>query len=534
VASTEYDVVVCGYGPVGQVATSLLARLGHRVLAVDKHPALYGMPRLCTINGEPVRIIAMAADIEAALHESSRVSGFEFRGVDGELLTTLDWGGKHPSGHGMRTSMYQPNIEDAIAAKAFERGAEVRMGWAAAAIAQGEDAVELTLAPRVDGLLEEAAAEVVSASYLIGADGANSFVREALAIDREDFGYREAFLSIDVERGHDLDGRFRNVAAKCDPGRTVATIPMGERRIRFEFIVNPDDDHTELLRPEVGYEMLAAEYGLTKDDVEIYRQVIFPFEGKIADRWRVGRVLLMGDAAHLMPPFLGEGAGSGLRDAINLAWKLDLVLRGKVGAELLDSYETERRPHVKVHVEGSIALAELACERDPVKAADRNENYRVGNIPPPPEEPTLTVGILQERDGDVLPPVGFFSPQDSVELDGRRGLLDDVLGFGFKLLVRGADPHDLLDAQGEAALETLGCRALRLAEAGEPGGLVDLEGTLGAFLDAHGIDAVLIRPDFYVFAVGARADVPALVDDLGRRLGLTVVAPAAVSNQEES
>src|SRR5262245_45759109 len=102
-------------------------------MAIDKHPALYGMPRLCTINGEPVRIIAMAADVDEALRESSRVAGFEFRGVEGELLTTLDWGGKHPSGHGMRTSMYQPNIEDAMNAKALERGATVRMGWAATA-----------------------------------------------------------------------------------------------------------------------------------------------------------------------------------------------------------------------------------------------------------------------------------------------------------------------------------------------------------------------------------------------------------------
>jgi 3-(3-hydroxy-phenyl)propionate hydroxylase len=524
----DFDVVVCGYGPCGQAAASLLAGFGHRVLAIDKHPALYGMPRLCTINGEPIRIIARAGDIDRALAESSPVDVFEFRAGDGEMLTELDWSGPHPSGYGMRTSMYQPNIEDAMHEAAVARGAEVRMGWAAVDVASGPEGAEIAIAPRTDGEVDADAVERIGARFVIGADGANSFVREHLGLDREDFGYREAFLSIDVNRKPALGDRFRNVAARCDPGRTVASIPMGESRIRFEFIVNPDDDHSHLLQREIGYTMLEEEYGITGEEVEIYRQVVFPFEGKIANRWRDGNVLLLGDAAHLMPPFLGEGAGSGMRDALNLAWKLDLVLRGVAGDGLLDTYQVERRPHVKVHVQGSIALAELACERDPAKAAERNENYRTGNMPPPPEEPTLEAGILQAgADGSIEAPVGHFSPQGEVELDGRRGLLDDVIGLGFTLLGRDRDPAAELDPRRAEMLTAIGARSFAVTREPRPGALVDLDGTLTDFIAAAGGDAVLIRPDFYVFGVATDAtSLTALVDDLGEQLGVVTAAGA--------
>jgi 3-(3-hydroxy-phenyl)propionate hydroxylase len=520
----DYDVVVCGYGPAGQAATSLLTRRGHKVAAFDKHAELYGQPRLCTIDGETVRILGVAGDLDHALRISSVCEIFDLCDADDKLLARVDWTAPHPSGHPRRVSFYQPDIEDAMDEAARGYGAEINLGWAITGIQQDAHGVTVTVTPRVGRELRAAESRTIRAKYLVGSDGAKSFAREAIGAQREDFGYREAFLSIDVKRKHDLGGRFLNPAATCDPGRTIASIPMGPERIRFEFIANPDDDHTDLLVPEVGYKMLEDAYGLTEDDVEIYRQVIYPFEGKLTYQWRKQRVLLAGDAAHLMPPFQGQGACSALRDAINLSWKLDLVLRGISDDALLDSYQLERREHVKVHVLGSIALAQLACERDPQKAAERNELYRSGQMPPPPEDPTLLDGVLhRDHSGAVDLPAGELAPQDVIEYEGKRGRFDDVLGWGFQLLARGQDPLALLSSDQKEFLETIDCKIVSIDSEPADGAALDVEGGYARWFDNYGVEAVLARPDFWTFG-GARSveQIPALVDDLREQLHVRV------------
>jgi 3-(3-hydroxy-phenyl)propionate hydroxylase len=516
----DYDVVVCGYGPAGQAATSLLSRKGHKVVAFDKHSALYGQPRLCTIDGETVRILGTAGDLDHAMRISSVCEIFDLCDADGQLLARVDWTAPHPSGHPRRVSFFQPDIEDAMDEAARANGAEVNLGWAVTGIEQDTDGVTATVTRRVEGELRADETRTIRARYLLGSDGAKSFAREAIGAEREDFGYREAFLSIDVKRKHDLGGRFMNPAATCDPGRTIASIPMGPERIRFEFIANPDDDHTHLMVPEVGYRMLEEAYGLTEDDVEIYRQVIYPFEGKLTYTWRAGRVLLAGDAAHLMPPFQGQGACSALRDAINASWKLDLVLRGISDDALLDSYQLERREHVKVHVLGSIALAQLACERDPEKAAERNELYRTGKMPPPPEDPVLLDGVLhRDEAGAIALPAGELAPQDVVEFNGQRGRFDDVFGWGFQLLARGQDPMALLNQDQKDFLASIDCSVVEIGDEPAEGVAHDVEGAYARYFDHYGVEAVLARPDFWTFG-GARSveDIPALVDDLSEQL----------------
>jgi 3-(3-hydroxy-phenyl)propionate hydroxylase len=524
----DFDVVVCGYGPAGQATTSLLARQGHRVIAFDKHPSLYGQPRLCTIDGETVRILGTAGDLEHAMRISSVCEVFDLCDANDDLLTRVDWTAPHPSGHPRRVSFFQPDIEDAMDEAARGHGAEIRLGWAVTAIDQDAHGASVTVVRRVDRELKADQAQTIRAKYVVGSDGAKSFAREAIGAEREDFGYREAFLSIDVKRKHDLDGRFLNPAATCDPGRTIASIPMGPERIRFEFIANPDDDHTHLLVPAVGYKMLEEAYGLTEKDVEIYRQVIYPFEGKLTYQWRKGRVLLAGDAAHLMPPFQGQGACSALRDAINLSWKLDLVLRGISSDALLDSYQLERREHVKVHVLGSIALAQLACERDPAKAAERNELYRSGQMPPPPEDPTLLDGVLhRDESGAVDIPAGELAPQDVVEYNGQRNRFDDIFGWGFQLLARDEDPAALLSTEQREFLEAISCKIISISSEPREGAALDVEGGYGRWFEKYGVEAVLARPDFWTFgAARSSEDIPRLVDDLREQLHARVSVAA--------
>ena len=514
----------------------MLARLGHKVAAFEKHPQLYGQPRLCTIDGEAVRILGVAADREQAMKISSVCYEFNLVDKEGQLLTKVDYraGGEHPSGHAGRVSFYQPDIEDAMDDAARDAGAEVNLGWAAIGIEQDASGVNLTVAPYIDKEIQKDQARTVRAKYLIGADGSNSFIRESVGIEREDFGYREAFLSIDVMRKRDLDQDFPELKeeacmAICDPGRTIAEIPMGPERIRFEFAAHPDENHENLMVREVGYQMLEEAYGLTADDIEIYRQVIYPFEGKLTKTWKSGRVLLAGDAAHSMPPFMGQGACSALRDSISAVWKIDLVLRGVSSEELLDNYALERGPHVKIHVLGSIALAELACERDPEKAEARNEMYRSGNMPPPPQDPTLVGGVLhRDSNGELVAPTGELAPQGIVSGAAEDGFFDEVVGWGFQLLARNVDPHALLDSEQLAFLDRIGCIIKSISD--EPGenAVKDVSGIYGRFFDKYGVEAVLARPDFFTFAGAATVDeIPSIVDDLRAQIETPVAASAA-------
>ncbi len=400
-------------------------------------------------------------------------------------------------------------------------------GWELKSLKQDDGGVTVDVVPHARGY--EGASEPgrsYRAKFLIGADGARSPVRQQIGADREDLGFREGFLSVDVMRKGDYQFSSETAMSICDPKRNISVIPIGQNRMRFEFLVNPDDDNTELLTPDVGYHFLKAAWGITPDDVEIYRQVIYPFEAKIAYDWRSGRVLLAGDAAHLMPPFAGQGACSGMRDANNLAWKLDLVLRGLAPIELLDTYTAERHPHVHFITVGAVEVGKVACTRDEDVAAQRDAYLKGGGeLPPPLAVPPMQTGIVHvSAGGEVVPPAGLLIPQGDVEHDGRSGRFDDVVGAGFQLVARGGDPLAVLNQAQRDLLQELRCVT---ATIGPGGTVVDLRNEYGAFFDEHGVDAVLARPDFTIFG-GVRSldDLPALVDELRDQLHITAMCGA--------
>ncbi|MEU2496525.1 FAD-dependent monooxygenase [Streptomyces sp. NPDC007883] len=294
----------------------------------------------------------------------------------------------------------------------------------------------------------------------------------------------------------------------------------------------PGETMEELNRVETAWKLLEP-WDLHPGNATMERHTVYTFRARWADNWREGRLLLAGDAAHQLPPFAGQGLCSGLRDAINLSWKLDLVLSGKADDSLLDTYTTERSHHLQHGMQASVRLGRIICEPDPAAAAERDARMladaQAGRVPEgDPFLQTFVDGLLDiDPTGARAQPTGHLSRQGRVQFRGRTGLFDQTVGIGFALLTTG-DPRDGLDEDTLAWCDEVGLRLLRITDdpaANGPDDVVDLDGTYLADLARTGLEAALVRPDFYVFG-GAKstADVPRLVDSLRGRLR-TVPAP---------
>ncbi|EID72930.1 MULTISPECIES: bifunctional 3-(3-hydroxy-phenyl)propionate/3-hydroxycinnamic acid hydroxylase MhpA [Rhodococcus] len=514
--SSDFDVAVVGYGPTGLVLASLLGRAGHRVVVLERWPDLYGLPRLTHIDGETARIIQAAGDIEFALRDASPKDTYQWCNGSGDVLLEIDWAGKS-SGFAAHYSMYQPDIESAIHQRIGSYpNVEVNQGFAVVAVEQEHDHVALHVRPWSrdrDEQWSSGTDRVVTARYVVGADGANSFVRTALGIEATDLGVNDRWLNIDTECVRPLGPDFGVARQFCDPAHPNMFMPIGVSRQRFEVAVLPGDDAAFMESEEYAWQWFRERHDLGPEDVRILRQIIYTFSARNAETWRSGRVLLAGDAAHTMPPYMGQGACSGMRDGITLAWKLHLVLSGRASDELLDTYELERRPHAQAIQQCAIALGEIANLEDPAAAATRDAAFLRGEVPPRPPFPTLGAGVIATN-ADRLPArlAGSLSPQGVVTVGDRVGRFDDLLGWGFSI-VAVQDPRSVLDPGQLSFLDDLDV-IVATTEPGRPGSFTDSDGTYADFFRDHGIEVYLARPDFHLFGAGSMSELPLLVDAL--------------------
>jgi len=534
VTATPYDVAVVGYGPVGQALSAMLGASGHRVVAVERWPELFPLPRAGHVDAEVMRIFQSVGVGEAIAADSWELTGYELRDSVGDVLHAFDWG--HPAASGWHSdySLFQPHLEALLhGVAASHPSVELLRGWQAERVAQGADGVEIDVREGTAASGVWYAGERtrrLRARYLIGADGANSIVRDSFAISVTDFGFTADWLVVFAEP-HDPTLRvdMPDVAQLMDPARpTTAFRRSGKRFCRWEFMLMPGETAEQMSTPEVAWALIDR-WGLTPANARLVRNTVFRFRSLVADDWRVGRAFLAGDAAHLMPPFLGQGLCSGLRDAITLSWKLDLVLRGLAGDALLDTYTAERRPHVESIVHASLGIGELISLIDPIAAAQRDARMRAGTLAPPAPLPALVDGVVARgADGRPAEGAGELSIQGRVRVGERAGRFDDIVGGGWVLITSGWDAAAVVGGEGSALLELLRARVVRVEAEGAatPGAAVDLDGAYTAWLERLGGSAVIVRPDFYVFAVvRVGEELDAALADL--RLQLAIIPAAA-------
>lgn len=511
-----YDLIIVGYGPTGLMLASLLGQQGHRIAVVERWSQLYGLPRLTHIDGEAARLISLAADGDHALREAWTTPHYNWLNGKGQLLMDVAQGNTRRMLWDDHMSVHQPHIEEAIHERvAGLPNVTLLRGHIASALEQGDGGVRLSIQPwQADDSSGQSDRRVVlRGRYLVGCDGSKSFVRTALGIDRIDFGFNERWLCVDTQPKRPLPSRFdENAVQICDPRRGHMFMPIGRKRQRFEFALLPQEKTEDIAREEAAWRMLRQYHDLGPDDLQLIRHLVYTFECRMAKRWRVGNVFLAGDAAHTNPPYLGQGACSGMRDAANLAWKLNLVLRGVSDDALLDTYEAERRPHALTLMLQARSLGLVANTSNPVKAAVRDLLFRL-KLTPKPEFPTLTEGVLQRQPGGKLSRgAGSLPDQGHLMVEGRKIRFDAHAGFFFTLLVRHW-PQGGLPPGLQASLHAAGVRLLAIdGPATDPARVGDADGTYRALMDELNADALLLRPDFVLYGHARFDALTALLD----------------------
>ena len=513
-----YDVVIVGYGPTGMLAAVKLGKAGHKVAVVERYRSLYMLPRVGIVHDDVLRMFQEIGIVEKVKPATHFLPTYEMAN-NGKILLSNSVQAKATHGWPEVISIYQPAFEAEldVVVKSLP-GVDLLRGFTATAIQQDSDKVIVTI---VNDAGEK---QQVEARYAIGADGGNSFVRSALGLEFEFLGFDQDWLVIDAKMKRSPRPDLPALRQFCEPDQPGMTMQMGAHHRRWSFMIFPDEPLEEAMKPENVWKRLDRPEGGTSDDFELIRVASYKFTSQIVDRWRVGRVFLAGDAAHLMPPFLAQGMCSGFRDTNNLVWKLDVVLKGIANPSLLDTYETERAPNARATIVESARVGQNVIERDHDKARQRDaqllamqaelEKTRGQKQLIAFRVPGFADGVIAEP-GEHVRGAGDAFPQGVVRRGPVEGRFDDVAGGGFLVVSRGENPDGVVSADDRNFWASIGGRFVHFGDVAGGEALTDAEGIYTQLMDEYGCDVLIKRPDYYLFGACKTAkDLPALMGDL--------------------
>ncbi|MEM8707449.1 MAG: bifunctional 3-(3-hydroxy-phenyl)propionate/3-hydroxycinnamic acid hydroxylase [Actinomycetota bacterium] len=454
----DADLVIVGCGPVGAMAALRARQFGLSVIVVDRDTDVYPLPRAVGMDDEIQRLFDTAGLLDGLRACSTPMAGAEFLDRHGERVIGIelppDFVG--PNGHPPVVAFDQPSLERLVRSAALDAGAELRLG------------VEITA---IDGTtLTTADGATITGRWILAADGAKSTVRRLVGVELEDQGFDEEWVVVDTTL-LDPDLPLSRLATQhCDPARVITYVPGHADRRRWEFQFLPGETKAEMEDPARIAELLAP-WG-TPEQLRVDRIAVYRFHATVAEAFRIGDVFLAGDAAHQMPPFNGQGMCTGMRDVDNLVWKLAMVRVGDADDALLDTYDTERRPHAAGQVEHAVDAGRLINAIAEGGADDFEAGYGGGR-----EFPHLETGWLV---GD-----GRFAGRPFPQPFDADGGFDRRLGSGIALVTT-ADTEISADVTGRWA--AVGAQRVD-TEPGRFPGLVE-PGTV-----------VIVRPDRHVAAV---------------------------------
>jgi 3-(3-hydroxy-phenyl)propionate hydroxylase len=496
--SPHCQVAVIGAGPVGLMIANLLGAAGVQVVVLERNSDLLGLPRAIAYDAETLRLFAQVGLFDVIASGLIQDPKVVYLNAGGRLLMEMN-PPRSLYGHSPLGTFYQPSFERALL-EGLSRFDNVRVAFAHNVDDFDQEAAGATLR-----LATANGEKRLRADFVVACDGGASATRDKIGARAVGSTYLERWLVIDARienRGVD------KITFHCDPKRPSVQLPAVGSRVRWEFMQLPGESAETLLRDDTIRSLLAPY--VNGAEVEMERKTVYAFHARVADRWRNGRVFLAGDAAHLMPPFAGQGMNGGMKDAVNLSWKLAAVVAGQARTEILDSYETERAENVRAMVNlsrwlGAVIMptnSAIAGLRDAAFAClNLSNGFRSfisrGGVLPPPQ---IARSALTARGKDPL--IGQMAPQPDVAGGDKVAPLDRSLGcHQWLVLGVGADPGADLSKRDRAILDALDARFICLNGVTADPKTLGLRCVDSGFLDwakRHRVRGILVRPDRFV------------------------------------
>ena len=514
------DVLIVGYGPVGAAVTALLGRYGVRTLVVDKAADILIAPRAIALDNEALRILQMVG-LEEDAFEKVAIPHVRMHCPHVGEFARVNTSGS-VDGHPKLVTFYQPELEGALRKQAHSHASVSSLSSTEMLdFVEGGDSVRVTLK------LADGSERVVRTRYLVGADGAGSNVRKAIG---QDFGgktYAEDWLIVDAQN---VPGTFDHVEFICDPRRPTPHMIAPGGRIRWEFMLQPGETREEMEQDATIASLLAP--WAKSGELKIERKAVYRFHARSCARYSKGRVFLVGDAAHITPPFVGQGLVAGLRDAANLAWKLAWVVKGLASPAILDSYDQERRPHATKMIALAKLMGGLVMPRSRFTAILIHGTMALLRRIPPLRRFLEELGVKPKNEfgqglfarGHARLRRGGPLPQAWVRrADGEIVLSDEALGSGLALVGFGVSPDADLSVETRASWSRHGGSTVQVCQRGEsvhrgPQAFEDVDNQLVPGSAPYGWCAV-VRPDRTVLHDGPIAHVDRIVRESLALLG---------------
>jgi 3-(3-hydroxy-phenyl)propionate hydroxylase len=513
---SEVDVLIVGMGPVGAALAQLLARHGTQTLVIDKAEEIFQAPRAIALDNEALRVLQMCGLEDDAFDKVAIPEVRMHSPLFGQYSRAVTAGSV--DGHPKLVTFFQPQLERVLRDR-LQGSPHVSMalGVSLTALTQNADEVQAEL--QTSG----GQTHRVRASYVVGADGANSLVRRLMGQDFKGKTFAEDWLVVDAKQ---LPTPIDHVEFICDPHRPTPHMVAPGGRQRWEFKLKPGETREQMEHPDTVKRLLQP--WTQGQSIEIERVAVYRFHARLAEKFKVGRVLLAGDAAHITPPFVGQGLVSGLRDVANLAWKLSWVCQGRAVPALLDTYDQERRPHAKAMIDLAQMMGRLVMPSNQAAAFMTHgfmslmtriprlkrlfENLEIK----PPNQ--FKAGCFVKpvrgarlRRGGQMPQV-WLKPQAG----GEVVLSDDALGTGLVMVGFGVDPSAALSPALAQAWANSGGRFMQIDPRGQMARTSaqsrweDISGTLMPSVVPVGWLAI-VRPDKVVMHDGPSTEAATLL-----------------------